>query len=47
MAEYIRVFDDDITLMNADTELDAILARCSRISLTHPVLLLGRTPQSI
>jgi hypothetical protein len=36
-----------IALVNADTELDAIVARCSDISLIYPVLSLGRTMQCI
>jgi hypothetical protein len=38
VAEDIVVLHNDIALMNADTELDAIVARCSDISLIYPVL---------
>jgi hypothetical protein len=36
-----------VALENADTKLDAIVARCSGTLLTHPVLPLGRTTQCI
>jgi hypothetical protein len=38
---------NDVTLMNADTELNAIVARCSGISLIHPVLPPSRATQCI
>jgi hypothetical protein len=47
ITEDVVVPHNDVALVNADTELDAIVARCSGISLIHPVLPLGRTPQCI
>ena len=47
VTEDVVVLHNDVALVNADTELDAIVARCNGISLTHLVLPLGRTPQGI
>jgi hypothetical protein len=45
--EDVVVLHHDVALVNADTELDAIIAGCSGTSFTHPVLPLGRTTQGI
>ena len=47
VTEDVVVLHNDVALVNADTKLDAIVARCSGISLSHPVLPLGRTTQCI
>jgi hypothetical protein len=47
VAEDIVVLHNDIALVNADTNFDAIVARCSSTSLIHSVLPLGRTTQCI
>jgi hypothetical protein len=38
---------DDVALVNSGTELDAIVASCSGISLTHRLLPFGRATQCI
>ena len=43
----VVVLHNDVALVNADTELDAILVRRSATSLIYPVLPLGRTTQCI
>jgi hypothetical protein len=43
----VVVLHNDVALVNADTELDAMVARCSGISLIHPLLPLGRTTQCV
>jgi hypothetical protein len=43
----VVVLHDNVALVNSDTELDAIVARCRGISLIHPVLPFGRTTQGI
>jgi hypothetical protein len=47
VTEDVVVLHHDVALVNADTELYAIVDRCSGISLTHTVLPLGRTAQCI
>jgi hypothetical protein len=47
VTEDVVVLHNDVALVNADSKLDAIVARYSGISLTHRVLPLGRTAQCI
>jgi hypothetical protein len=47
VTEDVAVLHNNVALVNADTELNAIVARHGGISLTHPVLPLGRTSQGI
>jgi hypothetical protein len=47
VTEDVVVLHNDVALVNADTELDAIVARCSGISLIHPVLPFGCPTQCV
>ncbi len=47
VTEDVPVLHNDVALVNSDTELDAIVARCSSTLLTHRVLPFGRTTQCI
>jgi hypothetical protein len=47
VTEDVVLLDNNVALVNADTEFDAIVARCTGISRIHPVLPLGRTTQCI
>ena len=47
VTEDVVVLHNDVALVNADTEFDAVVGRYRRVPLMHPVLPFGRTTQCI